>query len=187
MNLPNILTLSRIGFAAIIVCLLLNESTTSYILAAVFFLIASITDFYDGYLAKKMNLISDFGKIMDPIADKVLMLSIFCVIAHIGIIAWWMVIVIALREIIITIDRLRSMKKGQVLAAEKAGKIKTVFQMTTVSVILIYLIVEQLGIGQKWFNGIQGYFLLSIQVLMILTVFLTITSGISYWQSKSRR
>ena len=90
---------------------------------------ASITDFYDGYLAKTRGLISDFGKIMDPISDKILMLSIFFALAYMGIVAWWMVILIAVREIYVTLDRLWSMKKGQVLSAERAGKIKTVFQM----------------------------------------------------------
>ena len=75
MNLPNILTLSRIGFAFVLVYLLLLNSLTGNIWAAVLFTVASLTDFYDGYLAKKRGLVSNFGKIMDPIADKVLILS----------------------------------------------------------------------------------------------------------------
>jgi phosphatidylglycerophosphate synthase len=95
-----------------------------------------------------------------------------------------MVVVITLREIVITMDRLWAMKRGQVLAAEKAGKIKTVFQMTTVSVILIYFILEQAGSGKGWFGGLQHYYLLLINFLMIITVSLTITSGMSYFRNK---
>ncbi len=184
MNWPNILTCSRIGFAFIMVILLLNKSLSCNILAAVFFLVASLTDFYDGYLAKKLGLISDFGKIMDPIADKVLMLSIFSALAYIGMIAWWMVIVIAAREIGVTADRLWSMRKGQVLAAERAGKIKTFFQMTTVSLILLYMILRQTVSDTEWFYTIKDHYMTGIEVLMILTVFLTIASGVSYFSAK---
>ena len=184
MNWPNILTCSRIGFAFIMVFLLMNKSLPCNILAALFFLLASLTDFYDGYLAKKFGLISDFGKIMDPIADKILMLSIFFVLAYIHMVDWWMVITIAIREVVVTVDRLWSMRKGQVLAAERAGKIKTIFQMTTVFVILIYLILRQIVSEVQWFYGAQGFYVMGIQMLMIITVFLTVSSGFSYFQSK---
>lgn len=187
MNLPNILTLSRILFAAIIVYLLLLNSLTGNVWAAVFFVIASITDFYDGYLAKKHGLISDFGKIMDPIADKVLMLSIFSVLANIGMIAWWMVIVIALREVFITIDRLYSMRKGEVLAAERAGKIKTVFQILTICIIFIYLILDQAPSAHQWFYQIQKSYLSWINGCMMITVLLTITSAVPYVQQRLRK
>ncbi len=186
MNLPNILTLSRIGFAVVLVYLLLLNSLTGHIWAAIFFAVASITDFYDGYLAKRNGLISDFGKIMDPIADKVLILSIFFVLAYMGMLVWWMVILIAFREIWITVDRLLSMRKGQVLAAERAGKIKTVFQIATISIILLYLILTQASIASNWFNPIQNSYLLVIKIFMIMTVFLTIGSGLIYFQNKIR-
>lgn len=184
MNWPNVLTFSRIGFAIVLVFLLLANSLIAYIFAAFIFFIASLTDFYDGYLAKKLGQISDFGKIMDPIADKVLMLSVFFVLAYIGIITWWMVLLIAFREILVTVDRLWSMYQGKVLAAEKAGKIKTFFQMITVSLILIYLILKQAGSDIGWFHGVQDLYLNGIQVLMFITVFLTIGSAASYFQSK---
>jgi CDP-diacylglycerol--glycerol-3-phosphate 3-phosphatidyltransferase len=186
MNLPNALTLSRIVFAGIIVYLLLLNSLTGNVWAAVFFVIASITDFYDGYLAKKRNLISDFGKIMDPIADKVLMLAIFCVLAHIGMVVWWMVILIALREVLITVDRLYAMRQGQVLAAEQAGKIKTVLQIVTISVILVYLILEQAPFSHQWFYQIQKTYLGWINGCMIMTLILTVLSAVPYVQHRIR-
>jgi CDP-diacylglycerol--glycerol-3-phosphate 3-phosphatidyltransferase len=98
MNIPNALTLSRIVLALVIVTLLEKNSLGGNIAAVIVFAVASLTDFYDGYLAKRWGLVSDFGKIMDPIADKILLLSIFGVLAYIGMIPWWMFMVIAIRE-----------------------------------------------------------------------------------------
>jgi len=187
MNLPNLLTLSRIGFAAIIVYLLMLNTLAGNAWAAVFFVIASITDFFDGYLAKKQGLVSDFGKIMDPIADKVLMLSIFTVLANIGLIQWWMVALIAVREVAVTVDRLWAMTHGYVSAAEQLGKIKTVLQILTVGVIFVYLILEQVSKPHSWFLDHQNNCLEAIQVLMGATVVITIWSGISYWQGRNRK
>ena len=186
MNLPNLLTLSRIGFAAVIVYLLLLNSLTGNVWAAVLFVVASITDFYDGYFAKKMNLISDFGKLMDPIADKVLLLSIFFVLAHIGIVTWWMVILIGLREFFVTVDRLLLMSKGQVVAAERLGKIKTVVQILTISMIFVYLILDQGAYSSGWFQRIREGYLRCISVFMVTTVYITLYSGYSYWQGRNR-
>ena len=155
MNFPNILTLSRIVFAAILIYLLEQGSRTGNILAVIVFTIASITDFYDGYLAKKWGMISDFGKIMDPVADKILLLTTFGVLAHLGLVAWWMFIVIAIREIVITASRLLAFRKGQVLAAERSGKIKTVFQIIAVSAILLYLVAQQAEFCSYWFYNAQ--------------------------------
>ena len=166
MNLPNILTLSRIVLAIVLVFLLEQRSSIGNILSVVVFTIASLTDFYDGHLAKQRGLVSDFGKIMDPIADKILLLSTFGVLAHIGMMDWWMFIVIAVREILVTVSRLCVMCcKGQVLAAERAGKIKTVTQIVAVSVILLYLVAQQSHFCSFWFYHVQV-----ILVLLLLWV-----------------
>ena len=159
MNLPNVLTLSRIVLAVVLVFLLEENSSMGNILAVIVFAIASLTDFYDGYLAKKRGLVSDFGKIMDPIADKILILSTFGVLAHIGMIAWWMFIVIALREVLVTASRLLAMRHGQVLAAERAGKIKTVVQIIAVLSILLYLVAQSLNIVHIGFINVQRIWL----------------------------
>ena len=184
---PNILTISRIGFAAILVFLLLQNSLTSNIWATVLFIAASLTDFYDGYLAKKYGVTSDFGKIMDPIADKIMMLSVFFVLAHLGMVSFWMVLLIAVREVGVTADRLWCMRQGQVLAAERAGKVKTFFQMFTVSLILIYLILDQAALTISWFYQIQRTYLGWINMLMVMTVFLTVGSGITYLQNRLKK
>lgn len=184
MNLPNALTLSRIGFALILIYLLLLNSFVGNVWAAIVFFVAALTDFYDGYFAKKRGLITDFGKIMDPISDKVLTLSIFFVFADIGMVAWWMVFLIAVREIAVTIDRLYCMRKGHVLAAERSGKIKTVFQIMTISIILLYLILDQAWFANTWFYQIQKPYLGWINGFMVITVLLTLSSGYSYLKTR---
>ena len=123
---------------------------------------------------------------MDPIADKVLMLSIFFVLAHIGMVAWWMVILIALREVLITVDRLYAMRQGRVLPAERAGKIKTVFQIVTICIILLYLILDQAAFAHQWFYQIQNPYLSWINGCMVATVFLTLASAVPYLQNRIR-
>jgi len=183
MNLPNVLTLSRIFFAAILVILLEANTIMGNIGAIVIFTIASLTDFYDGYLAKTYGLISNFGKIMDPIADKVLLLSVFGVFAHLHLIAWWMFAVIAIREIVVTVSRLMAMRQGMVLAAERAGKIKTVVQMMAVSFILIYLVAQQ---SIAWFGQVQTAWWIFNQGLMWAAVILTVYSGIEYFRGLNK-
>ena len=185
MNLPNVLTISRIVLAIVLVFLLEERSSTGNILAAVVFAIASLTDFYDGHLAKKRGLVSSFGKIMDPIADKILILSTFGVLAHIGMIAWWMFIVITLREVLVTASRLLAFCHGQVLAAERAGKVKTVVQIIAVLSILLYLVAQ----GSEyctWFYHAQRIWLGINDVLMIWAVIMTIYSGIDYFRNRSK-
>jgi CDP-diacylglycerol---glycerol-3-phosphate 3-phosphatidyltransferase len=181
MNLPNILTLSRIVLAVVLIFLLEERSSAGNILAAVVFAIASLTDFYDGHLAKKMGLVSDFGKIMDPIADKILILSTFGVLADIGMIAWWMFIVIAVREVLVTASRLVAMRQGQVLAAERAGKVKTVVQIIAILAILLYLVA-----ARHFEPDIQRLWLRINDMLVIWAVIMTIYSGMDYFRKGSR-
>jgi len=186
MNLPNILSLSRIVFAVILIFLLQEGTQTGNILAVIVFTIASLTDYYDGHFAKKRGLVSDFGKIMDPVADKILLLSVFGVLAHIGMIAWWMFIVIAIREVWVTASRLKACRQGKVIAAERAGKIKTVVQIVAVSAILLYLVAQQSEFCSFWFYNVQRAWLNVNYGLMLLAVILTVYSGIDYFRSKRK-
>jgi CDP-diacylglycerol--glycerol-3-phosphate 3-phosphatidyltransferase len=180
MSLPNLLTLSRIIFAVILVFLLQGNTQTGNILAVIIFAIASLTDFYDGHLAKKRGLVSDFGKIMDPVADKILLLSTIGVLAYIGMVAWWMFIVIAIREVLVTAFRLWAMGQGKVLAAERAGKIKTVVQITAVSTILLYLVAQQSEYCSFWFYNVQRPWQLIDQGILLAAVILTVYSGLEF-------
>jgi len=182
MNLPNVLTMSRIVLAVVLVFLLEESSPLGNILAAIVFTVASLTDFYDGHLAKTKGLVSDFGKIMDPIADKILILSTFGVLAHIGMIAWWMFIVIAVREVLVTASRFWAMAHGRILAAERAGKIKTVVQIVAVSVILLYLVAQQSEFCSYWFYNVQRIWLGINYGMMLAAVMVTVYSGIDYFR-----
>jgi CDP-diacylglycerol--glycerol-3-phosphate 3-phosphatidyltransferase len=186
MNLPNVLTLSRIGLALVLVFCLEENSLAGNIWAAIVFTIASLTDFYDGYIARTKGLSSDFGRIMDPVADKVLLLSAFGVLAHIAMIPWWMFIVIAIREMAVTASRLMAMRQGQVLAAERAGKIKTVVQIVAVSVILLYLVAQESPYCSSWFYSVQRIWLNVNDGMMFAAIVLTVYSGIDYFRNKSK-
>ena len=156
------------------------------IVATTIFTLASLTDFYDGYLAKKYNMESDFGKLMDPIADKFLILAAFLAFVRMQIVADWMVVLILGREIIITGLRLFALTKGKVLAAEKAGKHKTVSQIVAIFTILGFIIIKELlTIFSRWSPTIEVWWRGSIDVLMLMTVSLTLISGFSYlWNNR---
>ena len=189
MNLPNILTLSRMILTVGFIYCLTQAGLSSIMLAIFFFTCASLTDFYDGYFAKRWNLISNFGKIMDPIADKFLTLAAFFVFARMHIVAEWMFYLILAREILVTGSRLFVMKRGQYLVAEKAGKWKTVLQIVAISVILIFLMLREAsplipGGGVLNHNWLP-FWRMGINILMWLTVALTVLSGFSYLWNNS--
>ena len=181
MNLPNKLTVSRIILTLIFVILLCRPGLFSKLAAAFIFTLASLTDFFDGYYAKKHNIATNFGKLMDPIADKFLILAAFFVFALMHLVAWWMFIVIFIREIGITIMRLMAIQNGKVLAAEKWGKYKTVFQIITIGVILLYLILQESRVfSEKWWSVDMIGGLAIIDFFMIIVVILTVGSGLHY-------
>ena len=144
MNLPNKLTVLRVCMVPVFVVLMLFDglgAAGKYAAAAVFVL-ASITDWLDGYLARKNNLVTDFGKFMDPIADKLLVCSAMICLVESDALPAWMVIIIIGREFIISGFRLVASDKGVVIAASYWGKFKTVFQM----IMVILLILDPGGI-----------------------------------------
>lgn len=141
MNLPNKLTVLRVCMVPVFVVFMLWEGmgdTGKYAAAAVFIL-ASITDWLDGYLARKNNLVTDFGKFMDPIADKLLVCSAMICLVEKDALAAWIVIIIIGREFIISGFRLVASDKGTVIAASYWGKFKTVFQMVMVILLILDL------------------------------------------------
>ncbi|MCA9405112.1 MAG: CDP-diacylglycerol--glycerol-3-phosphate 3-phosphatidyltransferase [Candidatus Omnitrophica bacterium] len=186
MNLPNKLTVFRIILTIIFVWIVVLEGLTAKIFAALLFTAASVTDFLDGYLARKHNLISNFGKIMDPIADKCLILSAFYVFAHMQLIAWWMFVLVAIREVWITAWRLHAILKGRVLAAETLGKYKTVAQIVTISITLIFLILKETKMSLGWSNNVFFGWLNFIYYLMFGVVLITLISGISFLRNNRR-
>lgn len=179
--LPNELTILRIVLTVIFMVFVFFPGINARIFAFCLFGLASLTDIYDGKIARKYNIVSDFGKLMDPIADKILVLGAFLVFIQMRLIPAWMVIVIILRESFITGFRLIALRKGKVLAAEDAGKHKTVSQMVTIFIILLFLIFKEvLSERSMWGEKIELYSGVSIMVLMSITLLLTLISGLSF-------
>jgi CDP-diacylglycerol---glycerol-3-phosphate 3-phosphatidyltransferase len=181
MNLPNTLTMSRFFWSIVFVILILQNSFASTVGAALVFALASFTDLLDGYLAKKTGQITTFGKIMDPIADKFLMLAAFVIFVQLGVLQAWMVGLVFIREISVTVSRVRRLLRGQVIAAEKAGKVKTCAQIVCIGVILLFLILEKSTLSQDWSQSVENAWIVAINVLMFITVILTVNSGASYF------
>ncbi|MDF1853088.1 MAG: CDP-diacylglycerol--glycerol-3-phosphate 3-phosphatidyltransferase [Verrucomicrobiales bacterium] len=188
MNVPNQLTVARLFLSFVFVALLsLEDLPYSKTAALVVFVIASITDFLDGYLARKHGLITNFGKLMDPLADKVLMCAGFVLLTRLELIPAWIVVVILAREFLVTGLRLLASAEGVVLAAESLGKYKTIFQIVTVIYFLLYLAAGEalLRFLEPVFNafyfGPDHLGLLLIWISLILTVW----SGWSYvWKNR---
>lgn len=167
MNLPNKLTVLRVCMVPVFVFFMLwnGLGSTGRYVAAVIFILASATDWLDGYLARKNNLVTDFGKFMDPIADKLLVCSALICLVEQGSLAAWMVIIIIGREFIISGFRLVASDKGVVIAASYWGKFKTVSQM-----IMVILLILDLG----------GVFNTIALVITWIALILTVISLVDY-------
>ena len=145
MNLPNKLTVSRLILTVFFLVALLwefpehsHEGTHwNFTVALLFFVAASLTDLFDGIIARRCNLITDFGKLMDPLADKVLICSAFIAFIELGWMPAWMVILVVARELAITGLRLLAASKNLVLEAERQGKNKTISQITAIIALLV--------------------------------------------------
>lgn len=174
MNLPNKLTIFRVILIPFFVFFLLApyfEGYGNYIAVAIF-IIASLTDLLDGKIARKYNLVTDFGKFMDPLADKLLVCSAMICLIENGKLAAWIVIVIISREFIISGFRLVASDNGIVIAASYWGKFKTTFQMLMIIVLILDI--------QMPFFEILG------TVLTYIALILTVVSLIDYlWKNKS--
>lgn len=182
MNLPNKLTISRIILTFIFMLFLFSKGVPAKALALFVFLLASFTDFLDGFLAKRRNEITDFGKLMDPIADKILVLAAFLAFVEMELIPAWMVVIIIFREVAITGLRALALTKNRVIPADDGGKHKTVSQVFAIFAILLFLIFREAGIKvfQFWNGSVEAMYKNAIFILMLVTVILTLISGASY-------
>ncbi len=177
MNLPNKLTLLRIILVPFFVAFLLIEQIPwNNIWALLIFIIASLTDFFDGRYARKYKMITDFGKFADPLADKILVISAFCCFVQMGIMHCVPLIIILFREFAVTSVRLVSATKGKVVSANIFGKAKTVSQIVTIIVMILNLVIVQL------FGNIFPEFVFTIinEAVIWISVLFTIISGIIY-------
>ena len=167
MNLPNKLSIARVLCIPVIVTLLHFPSDTCRIIAAVLFIIGCLTDFLDGRIARKHNLITDFGKFIDPVADKLLVLTTMIMLIHSGKMPAWIVIIILCRELAVDGLRMVAVTKGQVIAAGPLGKWKTACQMVLISAMLIL----NLSVYDAW----------PLTVLAGIVVLLTLISAVDYF------
>ena len=153
MNLPNRLTIGRLILTMIFVAVMSLPITHKYTISLIIFIVASATDFLDGYIARARNIVTTFGKLMDPLADKILTGAVFILLLAEGLIAAWMVVVIMAREFLVTGLRLVATNRGFVLAADWFGKWKTIFQIATG----IYFL-WQLAVAEPAFAWAAGLF-----------------------------
>jgi len=172
MNLPNKLTITRVVLIPIFVGFLLfcEEFPVCRYIAVGVFILASITDFFDGLIARKRNLVTNFGKFMDPLADKLLVCSAMIALIELGSIPAWIVITIIAREFVISGFRLIASDNNVVIAASYWGKFKTTFQMVMVILMIVCL---ALPIQIAWLNILT-------QVIMWIALVLTIVSLVDY-------
>lgn len=197
LNLPNSITISRIILVIVYtVALAIDGSVSPYInevtggwfqpisttacIALWAFVVAAITDFFDGYLARKYNLVTSFGKLIDPLADKILVSAAFVYLTAVGICPFWVTIVIIFREFLVTGLRQLAVAQGQVIAADKLGKWKTAAQLTYCIACMAQLAyggnliepLRSLSIGESgwWFR----------EITLAASVILTLWSGVNY-------
>ena len=167
MNLPNKLSIARVLCIPAIVTLLHFPSPACRICAAALFIIGCLTDFLDGRIARKRNLVTDFGKFIDPVADKLLVLTTLIMLIHLQLMPAWIVIIILCRELAVDGLRMVAVTKGQVIAAGPLGKWKTACQMVLISAILIL----NMPVFSAW----------PLTVLAVVVVALTLISDVDYF------
>ena len=190
MNLPNKLTISRVVMAVLIIIILLGGDYTvsifgfeipklfvneeivvdlKYIIAGFLFILASLTDFLDGYIARKYNLVTDFGKLVDAIADKILVNSVLIILAAQGFIHPIIPVVVIIRDSVVNSIKMLAASKGKVVAAIKSGKIKTACLMVGIVLTLFYNLPFEL-----WNISVGS-------VLLFIATILSIVSGVQYF------
>lgn len=186
MNLPNKLTLSRVVMVPFFVFFLLMTPQYTYFkwIALAIFVVASLTDLLDGYLARKLQLVTNFGKFMDPLADKLLVCSALIGMSALHVIPAWITIIIIAREFIISGFRLIAAEKGVVIAASMWGKWKTTFQMIMICVQMIvidrYLSMASIpatDVGLSPFYAVMAFI---GNVTMYIALILTVISLVDY-------
>jgi len=164
LNLPNVLTMLRILLVPVLVVALLEETANGDLLAAVVFAIASLTDAMDGYLARSRNAVTSFGKLMDPIADKLLIIGALVALVSLHRLAAWVAMVIIARELTVTLTRMQANQHGIVIASTWWGKSKTIVQVAAIFLLIAF------GEPSPWVDGV-----------VYGAVVITVVSGIDYF------
>ena len=183
MNLPNKLTVGRIILVPFFVVALLANFPLNNAVALIIFIAASLTDMFDGKIARKNGLVTDFGKFADPLADKILVLAALLCFVQLGICDCVAVIIVLFREFSVTSIRLIAASKGKVVAANMWGKAKTVSQMIAIiAVIAMQIVLELPEVGLNFINAatFEPIFFVVGEILIWISVVFTIISGVVY-------
>ncbi len=182
MTIPNQLTITRIILTPIFAFFFLVDNITLNKISLIVFLVAALTDWYDGWLARKFNYISDLGKFLDPLADKILTSTAFFCFVVIGMLDFWMVLIIVIRDLLVTLLRIYGQLKNRTFSTSYLAKVKTSLQM----IFLYYLLLVYVGIEKGLFQFIDKSYadiFLNNELIfytMILITFLTIYTGVEY-------
>lgn len=169
MNLPNKLTVFRMCMVPLLVLFMYLPIPGKYLISLIIFVVAAITDALDGNIARRNNMVTDFGKFMDPLADKLLVIAALICLIEVGLVPGWIVLIIVARELAVSIMRAIAAADGNVIAAGNSGKIKTVVQMISIILLLFGAHIDSSGV------------IMSGKVLIYIAAALTVYSGYEYF------
>lgn len=182
-TLPNVITVTRIALTPVVLILLFTPTFSARLLAFILFLVAAFSDLFDGHIARKYGWISDFGKLVDPIADKLLLVATFLpfyILSHrpplptklpvLGVLPLWVLLVVFAREALVTLLRSIAAKRGHVIPAGKAGKLKAVFQNIFIGTTILWYALRTAGAERGW----DGPFWTAWQALHATVLLLTL-------------
>jgi len=178
LTVPNQLTILRMLLTPFFVFFFISHDFIYKLIGTVIFVIAAATDWYDGYIARKLNIISRWGQFMDPLADKILVSSALLVFAELGFLYWWMVILIVSRDFVITFLRMYAMKRGKSIVTSMTAKWKTFLQMIAVFILLFYLNFR--GASIYHLDHYPPPYTNWVTLLYLLVTVLTVFSGLQY-------
>lgn len=188
MNLPNTITLFRLILTAVFCIAASAEGLVGYSIALTAFVLGAISDWLDGYLARRMGLVTSLGKLLDPLADKILVCSGFVYLSAEGLCPVWVTALILCREFLVTGIRQIAIEEGKVIAADNLGKWKTTFQLIFIITALVHLTFKSVDSSNALITGLQ-YLSDKDHLVFPLSLWpavaLTVVSGLSYfWKSK---
>jgi len=178
LTVPNQLTILRIILTPLFLYFFIQDSMTYKLIGTIIFIFAAATDWYDGYIARRLNIVSRWGQFMDPLADKILISSAVIAFAYLGYVYWWMVIIIVFRDFLITFLRMYALHRGKSIFTSQLAKWKTFIQMIAVFILLIYLNFADAEIYS--YDIYPPPYTHWISILFLLVTVLTAISGIQY-------
>jgi len=179
---PNILTILRVLITPACLYFMLSNGNYYNLIAMILFLIASVTDGVDGWYARKYQATTEFGKFLDPLADKILVMSVFIVFGIKNLVPWWMIFIVLFRDIFVTVLRSIMIRKGKSMVTRSFAKVKTGIQMFMIYFILTFMAIKSIPFFESLYQFLNkiliDYHIL--WVLMLLTTIITLYSGILY-------